>query len=139
VAAEVREFAVTIPHGTPVGNPVTVDVSFPERLVRQVNWRVPPGPAGLMGWILSSDKVPVIPVQPGKWIIAADQSGEWPLTGYQDSGNWQVTGYNTGTFDHTVYLTFLLDLVGQAVLTPVLAAAGGAATGLLSGAVDVAS
>lgn len=126
MAQEVRAARAVIPAGTPVAAPVTVDVSFPERLVRSVRWRVPPGPSGLMGWRLSSDGSPVIPLVAGTWIIADGESDTWPLDGYLDSGNWQVTGYNTGTFDHAVYLDFLLDLIRPAVTPPPLAAAAAA-------------
>lgn len=109
-AAEIRASAVTIPAGTPQAAPVTVDVSFPPRLVQAVHWQVPPGPSGLMGWRLTmSGGVPVIPYG-GGWIIADDRSDTWPVTGMPDSGAWEVTGYNTDIYDHTVYLEFLLAL-----------------------------
>lgn len=118
MAQEIREFPVTVPAGTPLASPVTVDVSFPERVVDAVSWRVPPGPSGLMGWRLTSAGTPVIPIQPDGWIVTDDDSSTWPLDDYLDSGNWQVTAYNTGAYDHTVYLTFLLDLPGGAVAPP---------------------
>lgn len=123
MAAEIRTAQATIPANTPLNAPVTVNVSFPPRIVRGVRWRVPPGPGGLMGWQLSSDGVPVIPVVAGTWIVADDEHDDWPLDGYPDAGNWQVTGYNTGAYPHTVYLTFLLDLITPAVTPPALVAA----------------
>lgn len=126
MAQEIRTAQALIPAGTLKTAPVTVDVSFPQRYVREVRWRVPHGPSGLMGWRLSSDGAPVIPLVAGTWIIADGESDDWPLDGYLDSGNWQVTGYNTGVFDHTVYLTFLLDLITPAVTPPPLAAAAAA-------------
>lgn len=110
MAQEIREFAVLVPAGTSQAAPLTVDVSFPERVVTSVSWRVPPGPSGLMGWALTSAGAPVIPITPGTYLVADDQSDTWPLQGYLDSGNWQVTCYNTGAYPHTLYLTFLLDL-----------------------------
>jgi len=136
VAQEIRAAQATIPAGTPLAAPVTVSVAFPDRIVRAVRWRVPPGPGGLMGWQLTSDGVPVIPVVPGTWIIADNESDDWPLNGYPTAGNWQVTGYNTGVYPHTVYLTFLLDLITPATVAPQLAAAGPApGLGLLAGQV----
>ena len=117
-AVEVRSFAAVIPAGTTADAPVTVDVSFPPRVVTAIRWRVPPGPAGLMGWRLTmSGGVAVIPVG-GGWIIANDETETWPLTDQPDSGSWEVTGYNTGGYDHAVYLDFLLDLVGTAAAAP---------------------
>lgn len=139
MAQEIRAAQALIPAGTPVAAPVTVDVSFPERYVRSVRWRVPHGPSGLMGWRLSSDGVPVIPVKAGTWIIADGESDDWPLDGYPDAGNWQVTGYNTGVFDHTVYLTFLLDLITPAVApAAVVAAAPAPALAELTGTAALA-
>ncbi len=103
-----------VPAGTPPAAPVTVDVSFPERVVTAVSWRVPPGPSGLMGWALTSAGAPVIPIQQQTYIVTDNQTSTWPLEDFLDSGNWQVTAYNTGLYDHTVYLTFLLDLPGAA-------------------------
>lgn len=123
MAQEIRTAQATIPAGTPLSAPVTVNVSFPERIVRGVRWRVPRGPSGLMGWQLSSDGVAVIPVVPGTWIVADDESDDWALDGYPDAGNWQVTGYNAGVYPHTVYLTFLLDLITPATAAAQLAAA----------------
>lgn len=114
MAQEIRQFAVTVPAGTPMAAPQTTAIVFPERTVTAISYRVPPGPSGTMGWALTSAGTPVIPIQPNTWVVADDQSETWPLTGYLDSGNWQVTAYNTGQFPHTVYLTFQLDLPGSA-------------------------
>lgn len=116
MAQEIREFAVTVPHGTTKANPAVTNISFPAREVIAVSWRVPPGPSGLMGWALTSAGTPVIPIQQGAYVVTDNQSATWDLEGYLDSGNWQVTAYNTGLYDHTVYLTFLLDLPGTVVL-----------------------
>lgn len=113
-AVEVRSFAVTIPAGTPLASPVTESIAFPARIVTAVHWKVPPGPAGEMGWRLTmSGGVPVIPTG-GGWVITDNDSDTWPLQGQPDSGQWEVTGYNTGGFPHTVYLDFLLDLITAA-------------------------
>ena len=113
VAEEIREFAVTVPAGTAITAPLVADISFPVREVVRIDWRIPPGPSGKMGWRLTSAGAPVIPIQPNTYIVTDNQAGEWPLAGYLDSGNWQLTAYNTGVFPHTVYLTFLLDIVGS--------------------------
>lgn len=127
MAQEIREFAVLVPAGTPAGAPLVTDISFPERVVRAVSWRVPPGPSGLMGWALTSAGAPVIPIQPGTWMVADNQADTWQLDGYLDSGNWQVTAYNTGIYPHMVCFTFQLDLPGAAVVSAPLPAGTGAA------------
>lgn len=65
-----------------------------------------------MGWQLTSAGAPVIPIQRNTYIVTDNQADTWTTEGYLDSGNWAVTGYNTGNYDHTVYLTFALDLIG---------------------------
>lgn len=137
MAQEVREFAVLVPAGTPQAAPVTVNVSFPSRLVRAVSWRVPPGPSGMMGWALTSAGTPVIPIQPRTFIVTDNQAGTWPLEGFLDSGNWQVTAYNTGLYPHTVYLTFLLDLPGTPDGAPPPSPGSGAGVVGSGGTVDV--
>lgn len=118
MAQEIREFAVLIPAGTPKSAPQTVSIAFPERTVRTITYRVPPGPSGLMGWALTSAGAPVIPIQPSTYIVTDNQTDTWELDGYLDSGNWQLTGYNTGLYPHTVYLTFQLDIPGAADTSP---------------------
>lgn len=129
MAQEIREFAVTVPPGTPVSAPLVTSVAFPERQVTAVSWRVPPGPSGKLGWALTSAGAPVIPIQRGTYIVTDNQADTWPLAGYLDSGNWAVTAYNTGVFPHTIYLTFLLDLIGTA--EPLPAGLAGAGIGVI--------
>lgn len=118
-AAEVRSFTVTIPAGTPQSAPAVIPVSFPPRVVAGVRWKVPSGPAGLMGWQLSmSGGVPVIPTG-GGFIVTDNDADTWYLQDQPDSGAWEVRGYNTDIYPHNVYLSFLLDLIvtGQATVT----------------------
>jgi hypothetical protein len=118
MAQEIREYVVMVPAGTAKATPQVTSVSFPERIVTAISWRVPPGPAGLMGWALTSAGTPVIPIQPGTYMVTDNQADTWPLEGYLDSGNWQVTAYNTGVYPHSIYLTFLLDLPGSPATPP---------------------
>jgi hypothetical protein len=116
VAQEIREFVVLVPHGTAKAVPAVTDISFPARIVTAVSWRVPPGPSGLMGWALTSAGTPVIPIQRNTYIVTDNEAATWQLEGYLDSGNWQVTAYNLGSYDHTVFLTFQLDLPGTVLV-----------------------
>lgn len=111
MAIEVRAFQVTIPAGTPITTPFRQSIKFPVRKVDVLEWRVPPGPSGLMGFAVSMGGVNVLPTVPGTYIVADDEHSEWSLTDLPDSGDWQVSGYNTGVFDHTVYLRWLVDRV----------------------------
>lgn len=109
MASEVRSFAATIPAGTLVAAPVTVDLAMPARIVRSVRVRTPPGPAGTVGWALGAAGQRVLPWGANQWIVADDEVIEWTLTDQITSGAWQLQGYNTGVYAHTLYVTFSLD------------------------------
>jgi hypothetical protein len=112
MAREVRNFAVTIPAATLTTAPYVEDLTMPARQVIEVRVRVPPGPSGLVGWALGSAGERVLPWGEGQWIVADDEAISWPLEGQIESGAWQLQGYNLGVYDHTVYVTFLLDTPG---------------------------
>lgn len=112
MATEIRAFDVVIPAGTPVAAPVVIDVSFPPMITEAIQWRVPRGPNGLMGWRLTSGSGQVVPKNLGQWIITDNEGGNWPLEHLHDSGSWQVTAYNTGTHPHTVRVRFHVSPIG---------------------------
>lgn len=112
MATEVRSFAATLPAGTLDSAPATIELAMPARIVSGVRVRIPPGPSGAVGWALGSAGVRVLPWGDQQWIVGDDEVIEAPLTGQITSGAWQLIGYNTGLFDHTIYVTFLLDPVG---------------------------
>jgi hypothetical protein len=119
-AHEVYDFAVTIPAGTPVAAPVTVATPMPARRIVSIHWRVPSGPLGLMGWRITSAKAQIIPRQAGSFMVTDGQSGTWPLANLPDSGAWEVTGYNTGIQPHTVYLSYLAEVIRKPPPLPML-------------------
>jgi hypothetical protein len=114
MAREVRRFDVVIPAGTAIAAPLVTDLDMPPRVVERVTVRVPKGPSGLVGFALTMAGNNVVPHDSGTWIVADNEVLDWPLYGMPDSGAWQLTAYNTGVYDHTIYVTFLLDLVGEA-------------------------
>lgn len=111
MAREVRQYAVTIPKGTTAAAPYKVKLAMPVRVVTKIRYQVPPGPNGVMGFAIGSAGVAVIPIN-GGWIVTNNSTETLPLKGYIDSGTWWVLGYNTGTYTHTVYLTFTCTLPG---------------------------
>lgn len=112
-AREIRTFSVTVPAGTTIANPQVTNLTMPARQVLSVHVRVPPGPRGEVGWSLGSRGVHVLPYDDGHWIITDDDKLEWPVYGQFDSGDWSVSIYNTGLYSHTLYFTFMLDVVTQ--------------------------
>lgn len=117
MAEDVRHFTVTTPAGS--GSPaVTVTpIGFPPRIVRQVDWRVPSGPMGTMGFLLAMGAVPVLPVYgQSVYVIADGEHGTWTPSDYPDSGGWAVWAYNSGVNPHAVNLTFHLDVPARAIV-----------------------
>lgn len=132
MAQEVQAFSATIPAGTPQSAPVAISLAMPPRVVRRIEWKVPPGPKGNMGFQIGMAGTQLIPYSVGAFIVADDDSEGWDLVGLPSSGAWQLLGYNTGIFAHTVYLRFLVDLpsdgtAAAAALIPAAALGGSAA------------
>lgn len=96
----------TIPAGTPQAAPVTIDISIPQLRTEVLEWHIPKGAAGLMGFRFTSGGAAVLPKQLGAWIVTENEKGSWAVEGLHDSGKWEITGYNTGAFPHTVYVRF---------------------------------
>lgn len=109
MAREVRNFAVLVPAGTAIAAPLIRALTMPARIVRSVRFRLPPGPSGSVGFALVSTGAQIIPWEPGTWLVMDDESVEWPLEGQMETGAWQLRAYNVGRWDHTIYVTFLLD------------------------------
>jgi hypothetical protein len=118
MSREIRAFAPTIPACTPQSAPVAFSLAMPARIVDQIDIRVPPGPNGLMGFQITSANQPIIPYNAGAFVIANDERIIWALTNQITSGAWQLMGYNTGQYDHTVYVRFLLSLTGTSAPDP---------------------
>lgn len=126
MAAEVRTFAVSVPAGTSQAAPQVTALTMPARVVRSVRFRIPPGPAGVLGFALAAAGVSVVPWNAGAWLVGDNEVIDWPLEGQITSGAWQLRAYNSGVYAHTVYVSFLLDLpqrVTSATLPPPLAIA----------------
>lgn len=110
MADEVYAFQATIPAGTAVASPTTTTMAFPTRYVRRIIIKVPPGPAGKMGFQIASTGNQIIPLAKGTWIITDDEQITWDVNNAIQSGSFQLIGYNTGIYDHTVYVRFEVDV-----------------------------
>ncbi len=109
----VYAFSPLIPAGTPKTAPVTFNLPLGPSIVNRVELDIPSGPNGLMGFFLGSSGGQIIPTNAGAFIIANDDHLGWDLDGLITSGAWTLTGYNLGTYDHTVYVRFLVSLTDQ--------------------------
>jgi len=112
----VFEFTPTTPLNTPMATPFVADLTLPNYEVQLLRWRVPPGPQGNLGWQLWYSGAVILP-QNGTWIVADNEYATWELDELPTAGDWQFYGYNIGSYDHTVYLTFLVNPLSPASLT----------------------
>lgn len=78
-----------------------------------------------MGWRIEMSGYPLIPYEGQQWIIADDEGDTWSLSDIPDSGTFTIVAYNTGTYDHALYLRFMLGLVGAPTPAPVELIASG--------------
>ena len=106
-ATQILEFQPTTPAGTPEATPYTTGFIVPSYEVESIQWVVPPGPQGNLGWAITFSGEVIFPSN-GGWIITDNEKNAWPVEGQPISGAWGFMGYNTGTHPHTVYLRFVL-------------------------------
>jgi len=124
MALEVHKFAVTVPTGTTQAVPQVTQLAMPPREVVAVRVVVPSGPRGQVGFSLGSSGNPIIPYEPGAWIVADNEAIDWPLEGQITSGAWELRAYNLGKYAHTLEIRFLVDLPGRVADVPAPVAVG---------------
>lgn len=105
MAQRIESFAALFPHGATT----TVAITFSRvSLVDSVEILVPDGNNGKLAFSLAQANQQLIPPNPGGTIIANGETIKWPLEGFVSNVQWSITGNNQGSFDHTLYLRFLL-------------------------------
>lgn len=114
MAEQIRHFQVTVPAGTPKATPVRTSIAVPVMRLLRVDWHLPPGCAGLVGFFLSMGGVQVQPLPAGTFVIGEGRSGSWQLDNAPDSGAWEVTAYNTGVQPHTIHLSLHVEAIVRA-------------------------
>jgi hypothetical protein len=108
VASQIYHFTVTVPAGTPITSPSHSPMSMPVSTVEWIEWDVPPGSNGKMGFFFASHGQQVIPFTDTgpNWIVTAGRDAHWDLTDQMDSGDWETVGYNTGIYLHRIFVRF---------------------------------
>lgn len=133
--ARVYEGDLTVPAGTPAGNPVTLVVRMPAGTLRKVTLVVPSGHSGLTGFQLRWGGTPVVPYAGAGWIVADNYTDSWQLDQEQQPGSIALAGYNTDIWPHTFYCRMLWEPAAAPPAVTVVTAPGGlsAVTDALSG------
>lgn len=128
--ARVLQFAITVPAGTALAVPLVTPCQLDATVLEWVEVRMPPGPAGFVGFWVSSSGQQVLPFTVGSTPDPLVLDGEvvhWDLDAMPDSGDFSVSAYNTGRYPHTIYVRF-----GVNDTVDANAAAGRAAPGPLA-------
>ncbi len=115
MADEIHQFTVTIPANTPITSLYSKSLPLSLYEITRIDIRVPPGPAGLMGFYLALSGQQWIPFQAGEYLVWDDHADSWPLSNQPTSNGWELYGYNTDEYDHSVFLVFHLNAPGQPV------------------------
>lgn len=103
--------AVVAPGSTPAA-PVTTQVVLGDLWVYSVDFVVPPGPGGAMGFNLSYGGTPILPwsplSQPGANtdFFIVDDWQENVVVDSEIGSSLTFIAYNTGFWPHTVYMRF---------------------------------
>ena len=109
MARTIWQYDALIPTGTSASDLATIDLGLANTVVKSIDIQVPPGPLGVMSFAIYRADTPVIPRQLGQFFTWDDHYASWDLEDYGVGAGWRVIGYNTGTYNHTVYLTFHTD------------------------------
>lgn len=110
MARQVYSFAVTTPAGTAVTVPLTTEIAIPVRIVKRIVIKVPPGPAGHLGFQLAANGVSVIPINGLNYIVTDNEVIDLDVSDLIESGAWQVRSYNDGIYAHTIQVRLEVDL-----------------------------
>lgn len=86
--------------------PHTYSLAFSPGTVVGITVKVPPGPAGNVGFQIWAGGSQYIPRTPGVYIVPDDDRIDWPVTNAIDSGSWALVAYNTDVWPHLLQVGF---------------------------------
>jgi len=109
VADRIEQFEIMVPASTAIATPQTTALSMPDGIVVALEFAVPPGPSGLVGWMLLHSTQQVIPRTPGTYFVMDNDIRHWDLHNFPTGDAWAIQSYNTDVFPHTIRFTFLVD------------------------------
>jgi hypothetical protein len=104
-------FQASVPALTPVITPYRQALVFPFGNVVEIDVKVPPGPAGNVGFYITAGGSQYIPRTSGTFIIPDSDYFTWPLANAINSGSWGIVAYNTDVWPHLIEVGFLVNEV----------------------------
>lgn len=107
MTVSVHSFGITVPVGSTLTSLYTQALVFPAAEVTRVEFTVPDGPRGNVGFSLGAQSTQVLPYQAGQFFVFNDQEKAYDLERAIDSGNWTFFAYNTGSYPHLIQVRFL--------------------------------
>ena len=111
MADRIEWFEFTIPANTPQSAPVSFPMKFNFGTVVEIDVKVPPGPAGNMGFFISAGGSQFIPRTFGSFIFPDSDYLTWPVANAINSGSWGLTAFNTDVWAHTIQVAFQINEV----------------------------
>ena len=118
MASRVELFTVTVPAGTAIATPLSTSIPFDIGEVEAVEFLIPPGPNGLMGFQLRHSSAGVFPREDDRWIVANGETIRWPVVNAPTGKAWSVRAYNIGIHNHKIYVRLLIHEVPAPIGTP---------------------
>jgi hypothetical protein len=118
MAQRTEHFPITVPAGTTQAAPQLTTLAFPDGHVRELEFIIPPGPSGLVGWRMQYGGQIVIPRSGVAFFVMDNVHERWALEDYPTGRQWQVSAYNTDVYPHLLQFTFHVDELQPGTVTP---------------------
>lgn len=117
MADRIEWFEFTIPANTPQSAPVSNPMVFRQGIVTEIDVKIPPGPAGNMGFYITAGGSQFIPRTFGSFIFPDDDYLTWPVTNAINSGSWGLVAFNTDVWPHTIQVSFQVNEVAASPIS----------------------
>ncbi len=106
MADRIEWFSVIVPAGTPKAASITYPMKFFQGTVIEVDIKIPPGPAGNVGFYIAAGGSQYIPRTVGSFVIPDGDYLVWPMANAINSGSWALVAYNTDAWPHLIQVSF---------------------------------
>jgi hypothetical protein len=113
MATRIEPFSVTVAAGTTQAAFQRTALRFDQGTVTQIDVRVPPGAAGLVGFRIAHSNQSVLPYKGNTWFVMDNDKAEWHLESFPDGDGWELWAYNLDLYAHTVYVWFYVTEIGR--------------------------